>query len=226
MPPRPSVVVFDVNETLSDMRPLARAFEEVGAPAELLDSWFAAVLRDGFALTIGGAFTDFRALALANLGRLLPRYGVAAGEAGRAAEHVLAAFLDLDVHGDVPAGLRRLHEAGATLVTMTNGSVEITERLLRKAGLLELFAHRLDVTAVGRWKPAPEPYLHAAHTAGASPAEAALVAVHPWDTDGAQRAGLTGAWLNREGAPWPEPFQSPHVFAPDLETLAARLLAL
>ena len=32
MRPRPSVVVFDVNETLSDMAPLAARFAEVGAP--------------------------------------------------------------------------------------------------------------------------------------------------------------------------------------------------
>jgi 2-haloacid dehalogenase len=30
--PRPSVVVFDVNETLSDMAPMARRFADVGAP--------------------------------------------------------------------------------------------------------------------------------------------------------------------------------------------------
>jgi 2-haloacid dehalogenase len=33
--PRPSVIVFDVDETLSDMAPLAGRFAEVGAP-ELL----------------------------------------------------------------------------------------------------------------------------------------------------------------------------------------------
>jgi 2-haloacid dehalogenase len=44
---RPSVVVFDGNETLSDMNPLRRRLEEVGAPGHLLDTWFAATLRAG-----------------------------------------------------------------------------------------------------------------------------------------------------------------------------------
>jgi 2-haloacid dehalogenase len=48
MEPRPSVIVFDVNETLSDMAPLAGRFAEVGAPGLLARVWFAALLRDGF----------------------------------------------------------------------------------------------------------------------------------------------------------------------------------
>ena len=47
----PSVVVFDVNETLSDMSPMARRFADVGAPEHLAKLWFATLLRDGFALT-------------------------------------------------------------------------------------------------------------------------------------------------------------------------------
>ncbi len=35
------VLVFDVNETLSDMGPLRTRFEDIGAPAHLLPLWFA-----------------------------------------------------------------------------------------------------------------------------------------------------------------------------------------
>ena len=44
---RPSVVVFDFNETLSDMEPMAQRFAHVGAPEHLAELWFATVLRDG-----------------------------------------------------------------------------------------------------------------------------------------------------------------------------------
>jgi len=46
---RPEVVVFDVNETLSDMSPIAERFTDIGAPAHLAKLWFATLLRDGFA---------------------------------------------------------------------------------------------------------------------------------------------------------------------------------
>ena len=76
MEPRPSVIVFDVNETLSDMAPLAGRFAEVGAPELLARTWFAALLRDGFALAASGgkepypayfAAPDLRASGLADL---------------------------------------------------------------------------------------------------------------------------------------------------------------
>ncbi len=50
----PSVIVFDVNETLSDMSPMGERFAEVGVPAQLAKLWFATLLRDGFALTAAG----------------------------------------------------------------------------------------------------------------------------------------------------------------------------
>ena len=50
-PRRPALLVFDVNETLSDMSPMGQRFEDVGAPAHLATTWFAGLLRDGFALT-------------------------------------------------------------------------------------------------------------------------------------------------------------------------------
>ena len=46
---RPSVIAFDVNETLSDLSPLGARFLEVGASASAAPLWFASVLRDGFA---------------------------------------------------------------------------------------------------------------------------------------------------------------------------------
>ena len=223
---RPSVVVFDVNETLSDMRPLGQRFAEAGAPAVLWEAWFAATLRDVFALTAVGSFPAFRDVALATARSVLRVHGGEGTDLDAAAEHVVAGFLELDVHPDVPGGMRRLAEAGVVLVTLTNGSTAITERLLERAGLLDLVDHRLEVGAVQRYKPAPEPYRHAVETAGASgPGDAAMVAVHPWDTHGAQQAGLVGAYLDRSGAPWPGVFDAPHVAAPDLETLADRLLA-
>ena len=35
------------------------------------------------------------------------------------------------------------------------------------------------------------------------PEEMVLVAVHPWDVDGARRAGLQTAWVNRSGGAFP-----------------------
>ncbi|GAA1949494.1 hypothetical protein GCM10009689_33440 [Brevibacterium antiquum] len=42
----PSIIVFDVNETLSDMSPLSGLFEEVAAPGTMAELWFTTLLRD------------------------------------------------------------------------------------------------------------------------------------------------------------------------------------
>ncbi|UQA91286.1 haloacid dehalogenase type II [Streptomyces halobius] len=217
------VLVFDVNETLSDMGPLRTRLEEIGAPPHLFSVWFAGVLRDGFALTAAGAYADFPDVARDGLRALLPSLPGWSGDAEEAARHVLDGFAELEVHPDVPDGVRTLHGAGFRLVTMTNGRSALTERLLTRAGLLDCFEALLDVSGPRRWKPAHAAYRYAVDQMGVRADQAVLVAVHPWDIDGAQRAGLGGAWLRRGVPTYPEVMLSPTYTAEDLRELAAAL---
>ncbi len=63
-PRLPAVILFDVNETLSDMSPIAKRFLDIGAPAHLAATWFATLLRDGFALTAAGSTAPFAQLGV------------------------------------------------------------------------------------------------------------------------------------------------------------------
>jgi 2-haloacid dehalogenase len=219
----PAVAIFDVNETLSDMAPLAARFEEVGAPGHLLGRWFAATLRDGVALAASGDYADFRDVGRA---ALLVELGGVEGLArplDEAADHVLDGFGALDVHPDVPEGLRLLHARDVRIATLTNGSVSIAQGLLERAGLDQVVERNFEVAEVSRWKPAPEPYRHACRELGVGEAEAVLIAVHPWDIHGAKRAGLNAAWLNRDGRPYPSVFERPDETAGDLPALARAL---
>jgi 2-haloacid dehalogenase len=221
----PRVLIFDVNETLSDLSPLRARFEEAGAPAHLMPTWFAGVLRDGFALTAAGAYADFAAVARDGLRGLLTALEGWSGDAEAAARHVLDGFGELEVHPDVPGGVRALREAGFRLVTMTNGASALTERLLGRAGIRGSFHALLDVSGPRCWKPAPAAYRYAAEQAGASPGQCLLVAVHPWDIDGAQRAGMSGAWLRRGAVTYPEVMTSPAWTAQDMREFAEALMA-
>ncbi|CAL9593859.1 haloacid dehalogenase type II [Streptomyces sp. enrichment culture] len=214
------VLVFDVNETLSDMEPLGKRFEEVGAPARLARLWFAGVLRDGFALTAAGAFAEFSAVAAEGVKVVLDELPEWSGDVDAAARHVVEGVQELGVHADVPDGVRALHEKGFRLVTMTNGASETTEGLLGRAGLLDFFEAHLDVRGPRMWKPARGAYQYAVEQVGVRPEEAVLVAVHPWDVDGARRAGLGGAWLRRGRAGYPEVMLPPTHTAGSLVELA------
>ena len=220
---RPALVLLDVNETLSDLTPLRGRLADVGAPAHLLDTWFAGTLRDGFALASTGTaapFPDLGAAVLAGLlhGRDLDR------SVDDAVAHVLDGFSVLDVHPDVGPGLRRLRDAGVRAVPFTNGSRPLAEALLERAGLLGVVERVLSVDDAGRWKPHVDAYTWALRTCGVDAGEAALLAVHPWDVHGARRAGLTAGWLSRDGGPYPSPLDAPDVTAADLPTLVDALL--
>ncbi|MGY1682185.1 haloacid dehalogenase type II [Geodermatophilus sp. SYSU D01176] len=218
----PSVIVFDVNETLSDMSPMAGRFADVGAPAHLATTWFATLLRDGFALTAAGASRPFAGLARDALRAVL--HGVDLDrDTDAAVEHVMSGFAELAVHPDVPDGVRALHASGRRLVTLTNGSVQVPERLLGGAGIRDRFEALLSVEDAGAWKPARTAYEYAVRTCGTDPADMLMVAVHPWDIDGAARAGLTTAWINRTGAPYPESLTPPSLRATGLTDLAEQL---
>lgn len=219
---RPGLLIFDVNETLSDMAPMAKRFEDVGAPAHLATTWFAGVLRDGFALTAVGASDSFAHLATESLRVGLHGVPLDRG-AAEAASYIMDGFAGLPVHADVPDGVRALSGLGIRLATLSNGSTSVAEALLDRAGVRDHFERLLTVEDAGRWKPAPEAYAYAVQQCGVDPEDAMLVAVHPWDTDGASRAGLATAWLNRTGGPYPDYFRAPDLRAASLADLADQL---
>ncbi|WP_432483277.1 haloacid dehalogenase type II [Kineococcus esterisolvens] len=227
---RPHAVVFDVNETLSDTTALRRRLDGLGAPAEAVHSRFLpSVLRDGFARTFAGAPVPFRRVAEDVLRADLGAAGVREHldrDLDEAVEFALGAFSEFTVHPDVPPGVRRLSGAGLALVAFTNGSAVQCEGLLERAGLRGDFAHVLSVEDAGPWKPHPDAYAHALRTCGLVAAGSLFTAVHPWDLDGAARAGFPTAWLDRDGRPYPSASPAPDLVAPGVDALAEVLLAL
>ncbi|MFF4761749.1 haloacid dehalogenase type II [Streptomyces sp. NPDC001292] len=217
------VLVFDVNETLTDMTALGARLEDAGLSVGLLPQWFAGVLRDGIALTLAGGRAPFAQVAGDGLRTLLARERPER-DPEPLVEHVLAGLSELPVHPDVPGGVRALHAAGHRLATLTNGSVDTTRAVLTRAGLADCFEAHLDVQgAGGRWKPAAAAYAHALGALDVPAASALLVAVHPWDIDGASRAGLRTAWLRRTPVPYPSALRPADLEATGVTDLARRL---
>jgi 2-haloacid dehalogenase len=220
---RPELLVFDVNETLSDMAPIAGRFQEVGAPPHLAKTWFAGLLRDGFALTVAQTNPSFGSLGAEGLRVMLSGMSLNRN-IDDAVEHIMDGFSGLQVHPDVPQGVRALAGLGIRLVTLANGSASIAQRLLADAALDDAFESCLSVEQAGVWKPAAGAYAYAlAACEVKNPADAMLVAAHPWDTDGAHRAGLAVAWINRADGRYPDYFLPPDLEAASLLHLADQL---
>lgn len=169
------VFCLDVNETLADLRPLGARLSAVGATEGTLALWFARTLRDGMAVTLAGGHASFRSVAAGTLRETL---GGALDDAD--VDEVLAGFPALPLHRDVAAGLRALRASGRRLVALTNGSTDVTRAILAGGGVDDLVEDVLSVDAVGRWKPHPDVYRHAARTLGVPTERLAMVASHPW----------------------------------------------
>ncbi len=204
----PSVVVFDVNETLSDMSPMAERFTEVGAPAALATLWFTTLLRDGFALTLTAQNTVFADLGAETLRNVLVDVPLNRN-VDQAVKHIMTGMNSLTLHPDVPDGIRALHRAHYRLVTLSNGSTAVAAKLFKAAGIRHAFEALLSVEDAPAWKPAPEAYRYAAEATDTDVTHMLLVAVHPWDIHGAAHAGMQTAWLNRARNPYPSHFSPP-----------------
>jgi 2-haloacid dehalogenase len=216
---RPAVVAFDVNETLLDLAPVRAALVEAGEPEHLLAAVFTRTLLTGFAAaTVGGwcRFRDAFDTALAQTTDLAPV------ERARVAD----AFGELAPHPDVEPALRMLAEAGVRAVTLSHGSPGVAEAALARGGITPLVERTLSSESIRAWKPDREVYLWAAGVCDVAPARLALVAAHGWDVQGAQRAGLTGAWFPRGERVYPAVFDPPHLTAADLPGAVGALLAL
>lgn len=221
MAKRPTVIAFDVIETLFPLEPVRQRLIDAGLAGHLLELRFSRLLRDAFALVASGGYRPFADIASAAL-----RSTAGSSLSDEAVGTILVGFAELNPHPDVQPAVRLARDAGVRLVTLTNGSARNTAALLRRAGIEEDIEQILSVDDVQRWKPAPEIYRHAATSTGVPADRVALVAAHAWDTQGAHQAGLTSGWVARLEPTFPAIFAPPDVTGRDLVEVISGLLAL
>ncbi|GAA1899258.1 HAD-IA family hydrolase [Williamsia serinedens] len=208
---RPTVAFLDVNDTLSDLASVEPAFVDAGLRAEDVRIWYLSVLRDGFALTVLGDAADFAELGQSQLRSML-RLADRSRDVKSAdvvASGLMRSFIDAAPHLDVVPGITALAGAGLRVYTLSNGSADVARRLLGSTDAGPAITDYLAAADGGAWKPAPASYRHGLQVAGVDAPEALMVAVHPWDLEGARRVGLQTAWINRDGADYPDAFASP-----------------
>jgi 2-haloacid dehalogenase len=191
-------LVFDVIETLLDLRPLREPFARAFGGPSPLGEWFARLLHGSLVATVTDTYEDFGTIAGRALDAVASRQDQDLSEDDR--EAILGTLGRLPPHPEVLGALSRLRSAGFPLATLTNSSAKMAGTQLDHAGLAGFFDHVLSVEEVRRYKPAPEPYLMAAERLGVDPPEIRMVAAHDWDVWGATRAGCAAAFVARGGA--------------------------
>ncbi|MGC8480077.1 MAG: haloacid dehalogenase type II [Acidimicrobiales bacterium] len=218
------LVVFDMNETLTDLEPLRETFGRLGFSEQSWHWWFAALLRDGMALAAAGDHASFGELVAVALEEVSVNARVRPPEDATA--QVIARFRQVPVYPDVADATQQLREREIHSCVLTNGSSGLAREILSRAGVIGQFDDVLSVDEIGAWKPRREPYEYVARRFGVSIQSMAMVAVHPWDLNGASALGCMTGWVNRTQRIYPPVFRAPTVSAPDIQGVVQALMEL
>ena len=217
-----SVIAFDVNETLLDLRALDEPFAQVLGDAALRPQWFALMLQVSFVGGVTGDYVDFSTAQRAAFTMLAERQGVEIGpdDAGKMVDRMSA----LPAYPEVAAALEQLRDTPLQVVALTNSVLEVAEAQLTAAGIRGLFDKVMSADQVRRLKPAPEPYAAVAEACSSTFGEVRLVAAHWWDITGALSAGCKAAFVARPGAVLSPAAPRPDIVEPTLDAVVRRIV--
>src|SRR5258708_25219525 len=129
----PRICVFDVNETLLDLRALDAQFARVFGDADVRQAWFTQMLQNAFVATITGPYKDFGTLGAAALEMVAARCGVTITQEEK--NGILREMRRLPPHRETQHALERLQQAGLRLVTLTTSTAQVAEAQMANAGL-------------------------------------------------------------------------------------------
>lgn len=215
--------VFDVNETLLDLAALDGFFTDVTGQAAARRHWFDLMIHNALVITAAGGYRPFGEIGAACLAPVAARYGrsVSADQRNELGERLRR----LPAHPDAAAAIGRLRQAGFSVVALTNSVAAVVEDQLQASGLRSLIDAVYSADQVRRLKPAPEPYRLVLDDQRVDPAGAVLIAAHDWDVAGASAAGLSAAFVSRDGQEPLPAADPPDLIATSLSGVAEQLVA-
>jgi 2-haloacid dehalogenase len=222
MPALP-LIVFDVNETLIDLRTIEPVFERIFGDKGAMRLWFANLVMYSLALTVSGSYVPFTEIGAAVMQMQADTQRIKISDADR--RELAEKFSTMPPYPEVPAALRKLRDAGFRLFTLTNNLVEVQTRQLAQGGIVGYFEKCFSVDSVKLFKPARQTYAHVEQKLGVGPSQLCMVACHTWDTLGAVAAGWEAALIRREGNDLLGVGPQPQIVGDDLDEVADQLIA-
>ena len=217
------LIVFDVNETLLDLRVMEPVFERIFQDKGAMRLWFANLILYSSALTLTGCYVPFTDIGSAVMKMLADTRGIGVSEMDK--KELLERFSTMPPHPEVPEALRRLRRSGFRLFTLTDNLLEVQTRQLQHGNLLDNFERRFSADAARHHKPSPHAYAYVQAELRVPPSQLLLVACHTWDTIGALAAGWGAALIRREGNDLLAAGPQPQLVGKDLEEVADQLIA-
>jgi 2-haloacid dehalogenase len=218
------LIVFDVNETLLDLRTMEPTFERVFGDKKDMRLWFANLIMYSAALTVAGCYVPFTDIGAAVMKMLADTRGIKLGDADK--QELKEKFSTMPPYPEVPGALRKMRQAGFKLFTLTDNLLEVQTRQLEHGGIVDLFERRFSADGIKHHKPSRQAYAYVEKELGVSPSRLCLIACHTWDTLGAVAAGWEAALIKRVGNDVLGVGPQPQIVGGDLNDVADRLIAL
>ena len=216
-----TVLAFDVNETLLDLRALDAPFTAAFGDASLRPLWFSIMLQVAFVGGLTGSYTDFTTAQRSALAIVAKREKTTLS--AEQTDAIVDGMRALPPHPEVRGAMERLR-ARFRLVALTNSTKDVAEAQMRNSGLRDLLEAVFSADEVRVLKPAAAPYRMVAERTGVPIGDVRLVAAHGWDIAGALAAGCRAAFVARPGAVLYPHGPQPDVVGPDLASVADALL--
>src|SRR5580658_4645983 len=217
------LIVFDVNETLLDLRTMEPVFERIFGEQQAMRLWFANFIIYSATLTVAGCYVPFTDIGAAVMKMLADTRGIKIGDADK--RELTEKFSTMPPHPDVPVALRKLRDAGFRLFTLTDNLLDVQTRQLEHGGIVDLFERRFSADGVKHHKPSPQAYGYVARELGVQPSQLCLIACHTWDTLGAVAVGWKAALIKRVGNDVLGVGPQPQIVGADLDDVADQLIA-
>lgn len=193
---RPSVLVFDVYETLLDMNEVERRTNFITDSKRGYALWFELFMQYCFANNSLDTFQHFMSIARATLQITGVKLGKTISETE--ANDLLELLRHLPVREDVPSCLSELIDEHYTIVALTNAPEKTVYERMERTGLISYFEKVLSAESVKKYKPEKKVYEWAAKTMGVGTDEMLMVTAHSWDIAGAANVGMKTAFLKRD----------------------------
>jgi 2-haloacid dehalogenase len=209
---KPRWTLFDLNGTLLDPG-------GIGTPLGLSREESLAAFDDA----IAGSMAETMSGSYRPLPEFLRAALVARGGGDAEIEAAMERAKRMPPYPDCAAALEHLRAAGIKTGVLTNSARHRAVEGLEAAGLIESFDLVAGSDEVEVFKPDPRMYRLGIERTGARAEEICMVASHWWDLMGAQRAGMRGGFVQRDGRPFMASGPKPDFSAATLDGLAAQI---
>ena len=210
--------VFDAYGTLFDVHAAVRKHAgEMGPDGQAFsDLWRAKQLEYSRIRTLMGAHADFWTLTEQALDHAFARFPSADPKLKAS---LLDAYWHLDCYPEVPSVLKSLKSRGARIAILSNGTPQMLQSAVKKAGLDLIIDDIFSVETVRAFKTAPAVYDMVTTTYRLYPNVVSFQSSNRWDVAGATKFGFRTVWINRGDMPDEYADFGPSLILPSLESL-------